>query len=133
MVVIHIGGDPNNAVRRLDSRLFRFRGGNELEHGIGPIDMPADGILTRKHASCESRADDHDRLVIVVIERVEIAAGNNGNAERAEKAGRDGPLHCARIVFARGVTITRELKTYTEVVGITPGSDHTESRLGDAG
>jgi hypothetical protein len=32
------------------------------------------------------------------------------------------------------VTITRVLETYTEAAaGITPGSDHADSRLGDAG
>ena len=111
----------------------RFAAGKELEDGIGPIDVPVDRILTRKHALCESRADDDDRLLILVIERVEIAPGKNGNAKRGEKAGRDGSPLRARIVFAMDVTITRELQTYTEVVGIAPGSDHTESRLGDAG
>jgi hypothetical protein len=48
--------------------------------------MPVDRILTRKHALCEARADDRDRLLILVIERGEIVAGNNGNAERGEKA-----------------------------------------------
>ena len=134
MFVVHIGGDPNNAVRRRKSLLFALGPGKELEHGIGPIDMSIDRILTRKHAVCESRADDHDRLSILVIERVEIAPGNNGNAQRGEKAGRDGTPQRARIVFAMGVTITRELQTYTEAAaGITPGSDHSESRLGDAG
>ena len=65
-----------------ESRLFARRvPGSELEHRIGPIDMPIDRILARKHALCESLADDHDRLVILVIERVEIAPGKNGNAE----------------------------------------------------
>src|SRR5207249_1349335 len=108
--------------------------GKELKHGIGPIDMPIDRILTRKHALRESRADDHHRLLILVIERVEIAPGNNGNAQRGEKAGRDVTPQRARVVFAMDVTITRELQTYTEAaVGITPGSDHSESRLGYTG
>ena len=56
MVVVHIGGDPNNAVWRRKSRLFLGSAGKELEHGIGPIDMPIDRILTRKHAAVrESR------------------------------------------------------------------------------
>src|SRR5260370_27682259 len=132
MFVVHIGGDPNNAVWRGKSRLFACSALHELEHRIGPIYMPIDGILTRKHALCQSRADDHDRLSIRVIERVEIASGNNGNAKRGEKAGRDGTPQRARIVFAMDVTISRELKTWTEVVGITPGSDHTDGRLADA-
>ena len=96
--------------------------------------MAVDRILARKHLLRESGADDHDRLVSLVIERVEIAPGKNGNAQRAEKAGRDGTPQRARIVFAMDVTITRVLQAYTEAAaGITPGSDHTDSRLGDAG
>src|SRR5882724_6874520 len=134
MFVVHIGGDPNNAVWRRKSRFFALSALHELEHRIGPIYMPIDGILTRKHALCQSRADDHDRLSIRVIKRVEIAPGNNGNAKRGEKAGRDGTPQRARIVFSMNVSITRKLQTYTEASpGITPGSDHAHSRLGDAG
>src|SRR5260370_29831398 len=74
MFVVHIGGDPNNAVWRPNSRLFAVRAGKELEHGIGPVHMPIDRILTRKHALCESRTDDHDRLFTLVIDCVETAA-----------------------------------------------------------
>ena len=135
MFVVHIGGDPDNAVRRREARLFARRlPGSELEHRIGPIDMPIDRILARKHLPRQSRADDHDRLAIAVIERIEIAAGNDGNAKRGEKAGRDGAPQRARIVFAMGVTIAGELQTYAEAAaGITPGSDHADSRFGDAG
>jgi len=133
MVVVHIGGDTDNAVRGSDPRLFVRSSGNILEHRIGPIDMPVDRILTRKHLLRESGADDHDRLVSLVIERVEIAPGNNGNAQRAEKAGRDGTPQRAGIVFAMDVAITRELQAWTEVVGITPRGDHPDSCLADAG
>src|SRR5260370_4069876 len=126
MIVVHIGCDPNNAVWRRKSRLFARSALKEFEHGIGPIDMPIDRILTRKHALRQSRADDRDRLSILVIERVEIAAGNNGNAKRGDKAGRNVAPHRAQSVFAVDVTITRELQTLTEVVGITPRSDHTD-------
>jgi hypothetical protein len=95
--------------------------------------MPINRIPTGKHTLCESRADDHDRLSILVIERVDIAAGNNRNAKRGEKAGRDVTRHRARIVFAMNVTNTRKLHAYTVVVGITPGSNHSYGRLGDAG
>src|ERR1700722_10702479 len=123
MFVVHIGGYANDAVRGFESRLVRFRPGKELEHGIGPIDMPIDRVLTGKHIPCETRADDRDWLLILVVERVEIAAGNDGNAERCEKAGRDGPPLRARIVFSMDVTITRELQTYGKPFGITPWSD----------
>jgi hypothetical protein len=96
--------------------------------------MAIDRILAGKHLLCESGADDHDRLVSLVIERVEIAPGNNGNSQRAEKAGRDATPQRARIVFTMDVTITRVLQTYVEAAaGITPGSDHPDSRLSDAG
>src|SRR6202007_3458667 len=110
MLVVDVGGNPDNSVRRRKSRFVARSAGKKLEHGIGPIDMPIDRILPRKHALGESRANDRDRLSILVIERVEIAAGNNGNAKRGEKAGRDGSPQRPRIVFAMDVTITRELK-----------------------
>ena len=79
-------------------------------------------------------ADDHDRIsTLVIILRVEIAPGKNGNAQRVEKAGRDGAPLRARIVFAADVTITGELQTGAEGVGIAPGSNYCERRLGDAG
>ena len=81
----------------------------------------------------KSLADDHHRLVILVIERVEIAAGKNGSAQRAEKAGRNRTRLRARIVCAMRVTIAGELQTYTEVLGVTPGSNFSESRLGNTG
>ena len=63
-------------------RLFGIATGKELEHGIGPIDMPVERILAREHVLRKSRADDDDRLVILVIQGVEIAPGKNGNAKR---------------------------------------------------
>jgi hypothetical protein len=133
MFVVDVGGNPNNSVWRRKSRLFARSAGKELEHGIGPIDMPIDRVLNGKHALGESRANNRDRLSILVIERVEIAAGNNGNAKSGEKAGRDGAPKRARIVFAMNMTITRELEAYTEVLRITPRSDYTDSRFGDPG
>src|ERR1700730_14682556 len=133
MFVVDVGGNPNNSAWRRKSRLFARSAGKELEHGIGPIDMPIDRILTGKHAVDESRANNRDRLSILVIERVEIAAGNNGNAKSGEKAGRDGAPKRARIVFALNMTITRELEAYTAVLCITARSDHPDSRFGCPG
>src|SRR4029077_12357830 len=134
MFVVHIGSDANNAVRRPHARFFAIASPKKFEHGIGPIDVPINRVFAGKHALCESLADDHDRVsTLVIILLVEIAPGKNGNSQRIEKAGRDGAQLRARIVFAVDVTITGELQTGTEGVGVTPGSNDSESRLGDSG
>jgi hypothetical protein len=63
--VVNIGRDTDDAVRRDKTRLFEIGPGEELQHGIGPIDMPIDRILVGEHALCESLADDNDRLFII--------------------------------------------------------------------
>ena len=65
VLVVNIGRDTDDAVRRDKTRLFEIGSGEELQHGIGPIDMPIDGILIGEHALCESLADDNDRLFII--------------------------------------------------------------------
>jgi hypothetical protein len=48
-------------------------------------------ILIGEHALCESLADDHDRLLIIIliVERIEVAPRDDGNAERRKKSRRD--------------------------------------------
>src|ERR1700678_550587 len=117
--IINVGGNADDAVRRAHERLFDVGPREELQHRIRPIDMPIDCILIRKHALCESLADDNDGLFIVtmililVIECIEIAAGDDGNTESRKKSGRDYTPLRAGIFYARGmdVTIPGELKT----------------------
>ena len=132
MSIVNIGRDTDDAVRREKTRLFEVGSGEELQHGIRPIDMPIDRILIGKHALCEGLADDHDRLfIILVIERIEIAAGNNRNAKRRKKSGRDDTRLRAGILYAGGmdVSVSGELKTGTGGVAIAPGNDVAEAVL----
>src|ERR1700723_3819663 len=132
MQVVHVGNDADDAMRPYETRLCSVSSGDEFEHGIGPIDMLADGIPGSKHAAREGLGDDSDRLLNLVILRIEIAAFENGHAERGEKAGGDGAPHRARIVFAMDVAISRKLQTWAEVVGIAPWSNRAESGGSDA-
>src|SRR5437660_5947439 len=75
--VVNIGGDADDAMRRHKTRLFEIGPGEELQHGIRPIDMPIDGIMIGEHTLCEGLADDNDGLFFTLaIEIVEIAAGH---------------------------------------------------------
>ena len=86
--VVDIGRDPNDAMRRRQTCFFGIGPGEELQYGIRPKDMPVDRILIGEHALCERLADDDDRIVnILSIERIEITAGNDGNAQRRKESG----------------------------------------------
>ena len=125
--IVNVGGDTDDAVRRDKARLFEIGPGEELQHGIRPIDMPIDRILVGEHALCESLADDNDRLfIILVIERIEIAAGNDRNAKRRKKSGRDGTRLRPGILYAGGmdVSVSGELQTGT---GASPSRQGTTS------
>src|SRR4029077_3447679 len=90
VLVVNISSDADDAVGRVANP------GDEFKHGIRPIDMPIDGILIGEHALCESLTDDSHGLLTFAVERVEIAAGDDGNAERGKESGRDGPQLPAR-------------------------------------
>ena len=51
--VVNIGRDPDDSVRRRQTRLFEIGPGEELQHRIRPIDMPIDRILVGEHAVCD--------------------------------------------------------------------------------
>src|SRR6267154_2538316 len=84
MFIVNVGSNPDNAVRRGKARLFEIGPGEELQHRIRPIDMPIDRILVGEHTPCDSLTNDNDGLLIIilVIKRIEIAAGNDRNAKR---------------------------------------------------
>ena len=100
--------------------------------------MPIDRILVGEHALCESLADDNDRLfiiIVIVIKRIEIAAGNDRNAKRRKKTGRDGTRLRPGILYTGGmdVSVSGELQTRSRglpsrqgttspnAVSVTPG------------
>ncbi len=126
--VVNIGGDADDAVRR------GAKPGDEFQHGIRPIDMPIDGILIGEHAPCESLTDDNDGIFTLAVEIVEIAAGDDGNAERGKESGRDDTPMRARILLAGGMNMTvgGELEAGTRA-GIAPGNRNAESGLVHAG
>src|SRR5207302_754999 len=98
VLVVNIGSYADDAVRG------GVNPGSILHHGIGPIDMPADGILIGEHALCESLADDGDGLFTLTVEFVEIAAAKDRYSERRkESRGNDAQLR-ARIL-ARGMSM----------------------------
>jgi hypothetical protein len=144
--VVNIGGDTDDAVRREKTRLFEIGPAEELQHGIRPIDMPIDRILVGEHALRESLADDNDRLFILLfwslfwsftflvieIERIEIAAGNDRNAKRRKESRRDGTPLRPGILYAGGmdVSVGGELQTRSGgAAGIAPGNDIAEGGL----
>jgi len=129
VLVVNIGSDADNAVR------LGANPGNEFNHGIRPIDVPIDGILIGEHALCESLTDDSDGLFTFAVERVEIAASDDGNAERGKESGRDGPQLPARIFLAALalMTLRRELQTGAKAACVAPGNSNAESSLVHAG
>src|SRR5215467_5678164 len=113
--IINIGGDTNDAL------LLAFEAGEELQDRIGPIHMPADGILAGEHAFGKTLADEDDRFFRLRVEVVEIAAGENGNAQGGKESGRDYTEIGARIILdAVGVAVTRKLQAGPEVAGVSP-------------
>src|SRR5437588_2291770 len=132
--VVNIGGDADDPVRRDKTRFFEIGPGEELQHGIRPVNMPIDRILIGKHALGKRLADDYDGLFsMAVIEGVEIAAGDDGNAERRKKSGRDNTPLRAGILYAGGmdVTVGAELQTGAGAA-IAPGNDVAEGGLAHA-
>src|SRR2546421_242748 len=89
--------------------------------------MPIDGVLIGKHALRQGLADDRDALFATNVKLVEIAARNNGNAERGKKPGRDNTILRPRVLCASGVIVTigAELQSGTGA-GVAPGRDHPE-------
>ena len=129
VIIVNIGRDTDDAVRRHQACLVGISSREELQYGIRPKDMPIDGILIGEHALCERLADDNDRVVIVLaVERVEIAAGDDGNTKRCKVSGRDSARRRAGILFAAGVNVTISRKLQTSGAGaiVAPGNDVAE-------
>src|SRR5262249_54822720 len=105
--------------------------GRELQHGIGPVDMPINGIPIGEHPSGERLTYDNHWVLRLAIELVEITPGKDGNAECGEKSRRYHAQLCARI-FARQVnmTVRRELQGKPT---ITPWNMQTECSFLDPG
>src|SRR5215472_16299626 len=88
--VVNVRSDADDPVRGHHALFCAIVAGSELQHGIRPIDMPIDGILSGKHALGKRLANDNDGLTIILtIERIKIATGNDGDAKRRKKSRRD--------------------------------------------
>ena len=64
--------------------------------------------------------------MIFVIEVVEVASLNYGNAKRREKAGRDSAPHRAGVFVGVHVTVSGVLKAGAEILSVAPGRHETE-------
>jgi len=87
--------------------------------------MPIDRVLIGKHALCQSLADDSDRLGILVIESIEIAAGKDRNAQGRKKTGRDDtPLRPRSSTRRNGRVRRRKIADQKRRdASIAPGND----------
>src|SRR5712692_5527375 len=131
MFVVNIGSDANDAVRRNAD-------GDEFHHRISPIDVSLDGILIGEYSLSEGLTDDYNqffaaaiRFLALAVELIEIAAGDDGNAQRGKKAGRDGAELGARIFFAgpADIAVRRKLKAGAKAARVAPGNDNAKSTL----
>src|SRR5580658_6707417 len=57
----------------------------ELHYRIGPHKVVVDGVLIREHALRQALADNDHRLAAAPVGIVEIAAGDDRDAERGEE------------------------------------------------
>ena len=95
VLVVDIRGDADDAAR-LGADV------DELHDRVGPHEVAVDGVLIGEHAPRQALADDDDLLAAVAVGVVEVAAGDDRDAERGEEAGRDGAESGARILFSPG-------------------------------
>ena len=124
-----------NVADHADDAARRSADVNKFHHGIGPHQVMADGILIREHELREGLADDDDLVAILVIGFIEIASGEDGDAERGEKTGRDCAQICAGIIFtgAANLTVGRELEAGAKAACVTPGDDGAQGDVIHAG
>ena len=95
---------------------------DELHHRVGPHDVAVDGVLIGKHAARQALADDHHLFPALAVAFVEIAARDEGHAQRREESRRDGAEASARILLARPfhMAIGGEFEARAEGAGIAP-------------
>ncbi len=90
-----------------------------------------DGVLIRKHSLGHALAHNDHQLAALSVRGVEIASGNQRDAERREESRRNRSKPPARIFFARclDMTVGGETKARAEVTGIAPrnGAAHCNS------
>ena len=106
VLVVNIGGDPDDSMRRHDTRLFEIASGEELQDGVRPIYMAIDGILVGEHELGQRLTDDHHGFSVVGIARIKITARDDGNAQSGKVSrGDDTPVR-AGILSAGGMGVT---------------------------
>ena len=124
MLIVNVRGYAHDAPRlRADS--------HELHHRIRPVHVPVHRVLIREHPLCQRLAHDDHRLLAFRIQHVEIASGDQRNAQRHEESRRHSSELGTRIFFPRGayVAVARKLEAGTEIAGIPPWNHDPESRL----
>src|SRR5262249_14439842 len=119
MHIVNVGDDANDALQLRRALAVDF------QDRIGPKHVPIDRVLIGEHSLRQSLADNRDALFTLHVGLIEIAARNDGNAQRGKKSRRDDTILRARVVFARAVkvAISGELQSGTGA-DITPRSDH---------
>src|SRR4030095_4109101 len=100
MRIVNIGGDTNDALQ-LPGGLTAVG----FQDRIGPEHVTIDWVLIGEHAPRKGFADDGDGLFASTVEFIEIATGNDGNAQRREEPGRDNTKLRAWVLFARGINV----------------------------
>ncbi len=128
VLVVHVGGDaddPAGPGAHVD----------ELHDRIGPEESAVQRLPGREHPLRHALADDDDRLGIPAVGVVEVAAGDDRNAERREESRGHGAEPGARILLAVGfrVALDRELKAGTEDAGVAPRHGRAHGDPLDAG
>src|SRR5262245_11995905 len=90
--------------------------------------MVIDRILIREHPLRQALTHDDDLLTAPAIGFVEIASGDQRNAERREKPWRNRPEACAWILFSISayVSFRREFEPRAESARITPRNGGSE-------
>ena len=92
--VVNVGHDPHDAAGRAAKV-------DEFDHGIGPHHVAIHGVLIGEHALGDTLAYDDDGLARAAIAIVEIASGDQRDAEGGKKTGRDHTDPRTWIIFAR--------------------------------
>src|ERR1700684_1826969 len=115
VLIIDIGGDPDNAARALAHA-------DEIHHRVGPHNVVIERILPREHPLRDTLADDHYRLATAPVLIVEVAAFNDGHAERREKYRGNRAELWQRILFVTAfpLAFAGEFKSWTEAARISP-------------
>jgi hypothetical protein len=103
-----------------------------VEDGLGPVDVPIEGILIGKHALREGLADDDERVFVSNVKFAEITAGKDRNPQRRKEPGRDITSLRAGVLFARPAQATFDRELHAEAEILAPRDSAAECGLVDS-